>query len=158
MRSVEACDHESEEVLDTSYEYDNQGNLTKQTVTSFLGYEYDQANFYYVKLPTPEHMHTCYIEYRNEYDSWGHLVKSSAYRNGTDFEEWSENTYDNGGNLVREAVYTVGFYDGIWRCTMEKIYDDQGHILEETEYNDYLWGQMGYGRDVNSMKIEYIYE
>lgn len=159
VRSVSRHDaHSQESVYDESYEYDNQGNLTKRTTTSYRGYEYDQANFCYVKLPTPDSVYTYYTEYRNEYDSWGHLVKSSAYKNSTDLKRWSENTYDNGGNLVREVVYSVGLYDGIWRCTMEKIYDDQGNILEETEYDDYLWGQMGYGWDVDSMKIEYIYE
>lgn len=158
VRSVSPEDHHDEWVEDISYEYDDQGNLTQWTRTSYQGYEYDQENYCYVKLPSPEGMYTYYTEYRNEYDGWGNLVKSSAYQNGTDLRQWRENTYDDEGNLVREAVYSVGFYDGTWRCTMEKIYDEQGNIVEETEYDDYKWPQMGYGWDVDSMKIKYIYE
>ena len=131
-RIVHPDEYQSDWVNDVSFEYDVQGNLIKETATSYRGYEYNQESCTYdIKLPAPDpdSISTSYIEYQNE--------------------------YDNQGNLMRAAVSGTNLYGD--RCTKEKIYDDQGNLVQETEYDGY-WGGAILAPDINARKTEYIYE
>lgn len=154
----------------TEYSYDDQGRLTRKAVShwgQFGGpepwsersegeeYSYDSRGSLIKKRVYGTAGSTYYedydVEYANEYDSHGNLIKSDgsvqAENEKSGLRELREYDYDIRGSLIKESYYTYN-NNNLTNLT-EKSYDEKGNIIEEIEYS-YDWYEWE--------KVEYIYE
>lgn len=143
VREVEEGD---DDYYEYNYEYDDWGNL-KKTITCVPEIYDVPENFRYYLT----------IEYKNKYDSRGNLIRREGYYNDGSLCCLTENTYDREGNLVQESDYRYGGAN--IQSSLVKKYDDQGNVVEEIMYDNYIFQ----GWEINGIVIDatrtvYIYE
>ena len=102
---------DTELLLFTEYEYNDQGNLIKKT-----GYDETGA-----------------VSDVMEYDIHGNQISEIYYREGSvDLALEYKNEYDDKGCMVKTTVTFID--DGALRNTMEYEYDSKGNLIKEVEY------------------------
>ena len=154
--------------LNNEYEYDDKGNLVKETIwsgdTPISGREYvydDQGNLIQEKelrgmLDLPYLQLSYTIDYT--YDQDGNMTSMTVtYQNGSTAR--TDYVYDENGNLIRKEMGAV---------VVEYVYDDKGNILEEKNNSttvQYTYDQNGHltqkiSKNLTSGYVEYsfIYE
>ena len=106
------CYSEGEELPSlTEYEYNNQGNMIKET------FYWGNGSVGYIYM----------------YDSYGNLIRESSYSDGSIYFDLEyKNEYDDKGLMVKSTEYVVN--DGSLRHTTEYEYDAEGNLIKDVEY------------------------
>lgn len=123
------------------YEYDADGNIMAENVTSSYGvayqvkYEYD-ADGSKIKETIYDADGTVSRWYEYEYDDNGNKVRYSSYEkyNGEDFPGLAHThtwEYDSDGNMLKHVEYRQ---DG--SISVEEEYDPKGQLIKELHYDD----------------------
>lgn len=141
--SLELCnisDDSSELYMTTTYAYDANGNIIKETTTSsseagemITTYVYDSYNNQTIrKIQTPTDLVTYYFNYT--YDHAGNILTIvTSVEPEIDESVRNEMTYDSNGNLLTESSYSTT--DGL-QYTKIYQYDSENNLIRE-EFDSY---------------------